>query len=57
VHCVEVSQPPDRPGDRYRVVVAAVDAFEPGDVMVVSTCRGCYRGMPVSETFLTYGVI
>ena len=30
--------------DWYRGELAAVDALEPGDVMVVSTCRGSYWG-------------
>jgi 4-hydroxy-4-methyl-2-oxoglutarate aldolase len=44
VHCVEVdSVPPDR-RDWYRGELSAVDALQPGDVMVVSTCRGSYWG-------------
>jgi 4-hydroxy-4-methyl-2-oxoglutarate aldolase len=44
VHCVEVEGPPEDRGDWYRGELAAVDALEPGDVMVVSTCEGCYWG-------------
>ena len=44
VHCVDVDAvPPDR-DDWYRGELSAVDALEPGDVMVVSTCRGSYWG-------------
>ena len=40
VQCVEVDRvPPDR-DDWYRGELSAVDALAPGDVMVVSTCRG-----------------
>jgi len=45
VHCVDVDAvPPDR-DDWYRGELSAVDALEPGDVMVVSTCRGSYWGV------------
>ncbi len=44
VHCVEVDGPPADREDWYRGELEAVDALEPGDVMVVSTCRGCYWG-------------
>ena len=44
VHCVDVDAvPPDR-DDWYRGELSAVDALKPGDVMVVSTCRGSYWG-------------
>src|SRR5438067_6406123 len=44
VHCVDVDRvPPDR-DDWYRGELSAVDALQPGDVMVVSTCRGSYWG-------------
>ena len=44
VRCVEVA---GLPADRslwYKGELAAVDAQQPGDVMVVSTCRGSYWG-------------
>jgi regulator of RNase E activity RraA len=44
VHCVEVDAPPANREDWYRGELQAVDALEPGDVMVVSTCSGCYWG-------------
>jgi 4-hydroxy-4-methyl-2-oxoglutarate aldolase len=44
VHCVEVDGPPAERGDWYKGELEAVDALAPGDVMVVSTCRGCYWG-------------
>lgn len=44
VHCVDVDAiPPDR-ADWYRGELSAVDSLQPGDVMVVSTCRGSYWG-------------
>jgi 4-hydroxy-4-methyl-2-oxoglutarate aldolase len=44
VHCVEVVGPPADRSDWYRGELEAVDALKPGDVMVVSTCPGCYWG-------------
>jgi len=44
VHCVDVDGPPADRDDWYKGELAAVDALEPGDVMVVSTCGGCYWG-------------
>jgi len=44
VHCVEVDAVPEDPADWYRGELASVDALQPGDVMVVSTCRGSYWG-------------
>lgn len=44
VHCVEVEAPPADREDWYRGELKAVDALVTGDVMVVSTCRGCYWG-------------
>jgi 4-hydroxy-4-methyl-2-oxoglutarate aldolase len=44
VHCVTVDGVPADRDDWYRGELAAVDALEPGDVMVVSTCRGSYWG-------------
>ena len=44
VHCIEVDGPPVDSEDWYKGELQAVDALEPGDVMVVSTCRGCYWG-------------
>ena len=44
VHCVEVDGVPADRAAWYRGELAAVDALEPGDVMVVSTCRGSYWG-------------
>jgi regulator of RNase E activity RraA len=43
-HCVEVDAPPAAREDWYKGELQAVDALEQGDVMVVSTCRGCYWG-------------
>lgn len=44
VRCMEVDAVPASRDDWYRGELAAVDALEPGDVMVVSTCAGCYWG-------------
>jgi 4-hydroxy-4-methyl-2-oxoglutarate aldolase len=44
VHCVEVDAPPADREDWYKRELEAVDALQPGDVMVVSTCPGCYWG-------------
>jgi regulator of RNase E activity RraA len=44
VHCVEVDAVPASRDDWYRGELGAVDALQPGDVMVVSTCRGSYWG-------------
>ena len=44
VHCIAVDGPPRDRADWYRGELAAVDALRPGDVMVVSTCHGCYWG-------------
>jgi 4-hydroxy-4-methyl-2-oxoglutarate aldolase len=44
VRCVEVSAVPASRDDWYRGELEAVDALRPGEVMVVSTCRGSYWG-------------
>jgi 4-hydroxy-4-methyl-2-oxoglutarate aldolase len=44
VRCVEVDATPANREDWYKGELQAVDALKPGDVMVVSTCRGCYWG-------------
>ena len=44
VHCVDVDAVPASREDWYRGELAAVDALEEGDVMVVSTCSGSYWG-------------
>ena len=44
VHCVDVDAVPDDRADWYRGEMAAVDSLQPGDVMVVSSCRGSYWG-------------
>ena len=44
VHCIEVDAVPASRDDWYRNELAAVDALEPGDVIVVSTCRGSFWG-------------
>jgi regulator of RNase E activity RraA len=44
VHCVDVELPPASREDWYKDELEAVDALQPGDVMVVSTCHGCYWG-------------
>jgi 4-hydroxy-4-methyl-2-oxoglutarate aldolase len=44
VHCVEVDAIPSNRDDWYRGELEAIDALEPGDVIVVSTCRGSFWG-------------
>jgi 4-hydroxy-4-methyl-2-oxoglutarate aldolase len=44
VHCVAVEAVPEDRADWYRGEMSAVDSLQPGDVMVVSTCRGSYWG-------------
>jgi regulator of RNase E activity RraA len=44
VRCVEVDAVPASRDDWYRNELAAVDALQDGDVMVVSTCRGSFWG-------------
>lgn len=44
VHCIEVNAVPESRDDWYRNELESVDALGPGDVVVVSTCRGSYWG-------------
>jgi 4-hydroxy-4-methyl-2-oxoglutarate aldolase len=44
VRCVEVDAVPENRDDWYRGELQSVDALEPGDVLVVSTCRGSFWG-------------
>lgn len=44
VRAVEVDSPPADPADWYAGEIRAIDSQQPGDVMVVSTCRGSYWG-------------
>lgn len=44
VRCIEVDEVPKSRDDWYRGELASVDALQPGDVVVVSTCRGSYWG-------------
>ena len=44
VHVVDVDGPPSDRADWYRGEISAVDAQQPGDVMVVSTSAGSYWG-------------
>ena len=44
VHCVEVDAVPANRDDWYRGELQAIDGLEPGDVLVVSTCRGSFWG-------------
>ena len=43
VRCIDVTKAPER-SLWYKGEIEAVDAQQPGDVMVVSTCRGSYWG-------------
>jgi regulator of RNase E activity RraA len=53
VHCIEVDDVPASRDDWYRNELASVDALKPGDVVVVSTCRGSYWGelLATASTF------
>jgi len=53
VHCVDVDAVPASRDDWYRNELASVDALQPGDVVVVSTCRGSYWGelLATASTF------
>lgn len=44
VRCIAVDVVPPDPADWYRGELAAVDSLRPGDVIVVSTCKGSYWG-------------
>ena len=44
VLCAQVDSVPERKEDWYRGELEAIDALRPGEVMVVSTCDGCYWG-------------
>jgi 4-hydroxy-4-methyl-2-oxoglutarate aldolase len=44
VHCIEVDAVPESRDDWYRNELASVDALQPGDVIIVSTCRGSFWG-------------
>jgi 4-hydroxy-4-methyl-2-oxoglutarate aldolase len=44
VHCIEVDGLPANEEDYYKGELQAVDALQPGDVMVVSTSNGSYWG-------------
>jgi 4-hydroxy-4-methyl-2-oxoglutarate aldolase len=55
VHIVEVDAPPVDPADNYRNELAAVDALQPGDVMVVSTLHMSYWGELLSTAAIRRG--
>ena len=55
VHIIPVDAPPVDPADAYRNELAAVDALEPGDVMVVGGCRLSYWGELLSTAAIRGG--
>jgi 4-hydroxy-4-methyl-2-oxoglutarate aldolase len=55
VSIVPVDAPPADPADNYKNELAAVDALQPGDVMVVSTCHLSYWGELLSTTAVRRG--
>jgi 4-hydroxy-4-methyl-2-oxoglutarate aldolase len=55
VHCIEVDAVPESRDDWYRNELASVDALEPADVVVVSTCRGSYWGELLATASLYRG--
>jgi regulator of RNase E activity RraA len=44
VHCIEVDAVPESRDDWYRNELASIDALQPGDVIIASTCRGSFWG-------------
>lgn len=54
-HVRVVDGPPDDPADNYKNELAAVDAMQPGDVMVVSTCRASFWGELLSTAAVRRG--
>ena len=44
VHCVAVDGVPDDHSEWHRGTIEAVDALEPGDVLVASTCEAAFWG-------------
>ena len=55
VHLIPVDARPEDPRDNYRNELAAVDALQPGDVMVVSTCALSYWGELLSTAAIRRG--
>lgn len=55
VHIVPVDAPPADPADYYKNELAAVDALQPGDVMVVGGCRLSYWGELLSTAAIRRG--
>ena len=55
VHCVDVDAVPEDRADWYRGEMNAVDSLQPGDVMVVSRCRGSYWGELLATASLYRG--
>jgi 4-hydroxy-4-methyl-2-oxoglutarate aldolase len=55
VHCIEVDAVPASKDDWYRNELAAVDALQAGDVLVVSTCRGSFWGELLATASLHRG--
>jgi regulator of RNase E activity RraA len=55
VHIVPVDAPPADPADNYREELAAVDALQPGDVMVVAGCQRSYWGELLTTAALHRG--
>ncbi|MGC4153421.1 MAG: hypothetical protein QM628_10105 [Propionicimonas sp.] len=54
VELAEVTAPP-APSDSYRGEMSAIEALQPGDVMVVSSCPGAYWGELLTIASLSRG--
>lgn len=55
VHAHQVDGPPGDPADYYKNELAAVDALQPGDVLVVSTCLLSFWGELLTTAALRRG--
>jgi 4-hydroxy-4-methyl-2-oxoglutarate aldolase len=55
VQCIAIDDVPQDRNDWYAGELAAVDALGPGDVMVVSTCRGSYWGELLATAARAHG--
>jgi len=57
VRLVHVDRPPAERSDYYRGEIEALEAMQPGDVMVVSTCAGSYWGELLATACRARGVL
>jgi 4-hydroxy-4-methyl-2-oxoglutarate aldolase len=57
IHCIEVDAPPPSPDEYYKGELKAIDALQPGDVIVVSTCRASLWGELLATASALRGVV